>query len=424
MVPTTLEQLLQKANQARDKDEHWPAIDLYTELLDKTDPQTTDPDVKEMRLTGLRERGNLLSELGEQVAALAAYEQYYLEAGSNIHAVEALVLIGNRSRGLGRYRRSLTAYQEALELAKALNYTAGRAKAMAGMGGTFILQGRAEEAAAHLNKANALFEQLGDTVGQAQSINQIGIAHGTTGELDKAIAAFKVSIDLSRELGRQVSLVSALNNLGECYQLLFDPEQALVYHQEGLDLAEAAHFRLIEADLCRNMGLDLNCLGRREEGLGYLRRALALAQEVKTLDIQLYSLYALALVEIERDNLEKGYAYAQELQSMATQSRTQGHQANALHALGLYHQRQRNVDTAEEMWQQALFLAHETGKRVLIWQLHAALATIAARPNLANAHYRIAVEVIQQIAEPLEDEALRHTFLTAPPVAAILARGD
>jgi tetratricopeptide (TPR) repeat protein len=238
------------------------------------------------------------------------------------------------------------------------------------------------------------------------------------------MAAFKISIQLSRELGRQVSLVSALNNLGECHQLLFDLEQALIYHQEGLALAEEAHFRLIEADLCRNLGLDLSYLGRGEEGLVYLQRALAIAEEVKTLDIQLYSLYALALAEVKRNSLEIAYNYIQELQALAAESQTRGHEANALHALGLYHQRQGNVDAAEEVWQQALFVAHETGKRVLLWQLHAALADIAATPNLANAHRRIAAEVIQQIAEPLEDEALRQTFLTAPPVAAILAQGN
>ncbi|VAW34309.1 hypothetical protein MNBD_CHLOROFLEXI01-2610, partial [hydrothermal vent metagenome] len=79
-----------------------------------------------------------------------------------------------------------------------------------------------------------------------------------------------------------------------------------------------------------------------------------------------------------------------------------------------------NLSTAEEQWHQALFLAHETENRMILWQLHAALAQIAELPNLATVHIRIAAEVIYQIAEPFTDEALKTGFLTAVPVTAVL----
>jgi hypothetical protein len=79
-----------------------------------------------------------------------------------------------------------------------------------------------------------------------------------------------------------------------------------------------------------------------------------------------------------------------------------------------------NLTTAEELWQRALFLAHETENRVLLWQLHAALAQIAQQPNLAAVHNRIAAEVIQQIAEPFTDASLKAGFLEAGPVTAVL----
>ena len=58
---------------------------------------------------------------------------------------------------------------------------------------------------------------------------------------------------------------------------------------------------------------------------------------------------------------------------------------------------------------------------MLLWQLHAALAEIAKQPNLAAVHYRIAAEVIQQIAEPFTDEALKSGFLEAELVTAVLS---
>ncbi len=422
MITSTHEQQIEQARFATQNGRFWDAVDQYTEILGNTDPQTSDPKVKNARLVSLKERGDLLSELGEQIVALAAYEQYYLEAGTSQHAVEALVLIGIRSRGLGQYGRSIAACQEALDLSTALNYTPGRAKALVGLGGTYLLQGEVNLAINYLNQANALFEQLHDTYGQAQSSNQIGIAYATTGHFYKAIQAFEISLALARQLDRHSGLVACLNNLGECFQLLFATDQALACHQEGLALAESAEFRLLEADLCRNLGLDLAQKEQWQESVAYLQRAKTLAEEIHAPEIYFHTLYALARVSLMQGQM-KGRDHAQVLLDSTTEpGRSRWHQANGLYVLGWYEQLAGNVSTAEELWQRAIFLAHETENRVLLWQLHAALAQIAQQPNLAGVHNRIAAEVIQQIAEPFTDESLKATFLSAGPVTAVLSQ--
>ena len=96
------------------------------------------------------------------------------------------------------------------------------------------------------------------------------------------------------------------------------------------------------------------------------------------------------------------------------------HQANGLYVSGLFKLMAGDRAAAEELWQQAIFLAHETENRMLLWHLHAGLAQIAAQPSLATVHYRIAAEVIQQVAEPFTDETLKAQFLGAEPVTAVL----
>ena len=419
MITSTHEQQIEQARFATQDGRFWAAVDQYTEILASTDPQTSNAAIKNARLISLKERGDLLSELGEQIAALAAYEQYYLEAGTSQHAVEALVLIGNRSRGLGQYDRSLAACQEALDLSQALNYTPGRAKTLAGLGGTYLMQGEVTLAANYLNQANALFEQLNDIHGQVQSSNQIGITYATTGHLHKAIQAFQKSLTLARQLDQRRGLVAALNNLGECYQMLYATEQALDCHREGLALAETAKLRLLEADVCRNLGLDLAQQENWTESLVYLQRAHDLAQEIKAPDIYLHTLYAMARVALAQGNTN-GQTYAHTLLAATEPGQSSWHQANGLYVLGRFEQLAGNVSTAEELWQRAIFLAHETENRVLLWQLHAALAELAKLPSLANVHNRIAAEVIQQIVEPFTDEALKAGFLGAQPITAVL----
>lgn len=420
MIGSTIEQQIDRARLATQDGRFWDAVEQYTEILASTDPQTSDLSHKNARLISLKERGDLLSELGEQVAALAAYEQYYLEAGSSQHAVEALVLIGNRSRGLGQYGRSLAACQEALDLATALNYTPGRAKALAAIGSTYLLQGGVNQAANYLNQANALFEQLNDIYGQVQSSNQMGIAHATTGHLYEAIQAFEKSLSLARTVNRRSGLVSALNNLGECYQLLYATNKALECHREGLALAQQANFRLLEADLCRNLGLDLAQQQQWDESEALLQHAHGLAQEIRAPEICLHALYALARVAWQRGDAN-GEVYASKLLAATSEpGHSRWHRANGLHVSGLFRQMAGELSAAEEMWQQAIFLAHETENRMLLWQLHAALAQIAQLPTLTTVHNRIAAEVIQQIAEPFTDEVLRAQFLGAQAVTAVL----
>ncbi len=422
-------ELLKQAALAAERKEYWDAIGLNTDVLFHTDPHTQDLDEKEMRLTALRERGALFSALGEQEAALASYEQYYMEAGTSQHAVDALVFIGNQHTYMARPGRAMEAHREALQLAEALNYTAGRANAWGGTGMVNDHLGRLEEAVSNYQKSLALLEQVGNREEQARCWNRMGISHARLGELDKAINDFRESSQLilkipTRDLTALQTGLNALNNLGECYQNLFDMEQALTHHQEGFKLVKTMNLPSMENDLSRNLGVDLYYLGRIEEGITHLEHALQVSRDANTPDIELQSLYSLAIAEIQRGNVGVGQAYAQELIELAKARKTRGYQADGFHAIGLAHKELGEIEAAQQVWQQSLFLAHETGRRMLMWQVHAGLASVAPNNSLADVHNRIASEIILQILDPIEDETLCQTFLDAEPVRAIFEQVD
>lgn len=422
MVPTRVEQLFQQAKTAVKENQFWQAAELYTEVLAETSPQTDDSDIKEIRLATLRERGRLLGLIGEQVAALYAYEQYLREAGSGIHAVTARVAIANQYRRIGRYEQALTVYQEALDLSDSLNYPLGRAQSMAGIGGTYALMGHTEKAADKLSQATILYEQVGDVQGQVRSLNEKGVAYANSGQFDKAIDVFNISLKLARQMNRQDRYIITLNNLGECYRHLYDLDQALAYHQEALEMAEKGRLRYIEADIRRNLGLSMRELERTAEALVYLRQALAICEETDNLDMELHTLYGLSITEALNGELELAAEHAQRLYDKSESDNLIGHQARAIYAQGVVAQQHGYPNSAEELWHRALFLAHETDRRTLLWQIHAGLADVASNEGLAAVHYRIAGEVLRQIAEPIDDEKLRRTFLNAPPVKRILEK--
>ncbi|MGH2537276.1 MAG: tetratricopeptide repeat protein [Candidatus Promineifilaceae bacterium] len=418
-------QLLRQAAAAARRNEYMQAIQLYTDLLAETDPHSDEPAVQDARLLALRERGRLFHIQGENQAALAGYEQYLLEAGDGRQAIDALVLIGQQCSYMNRFERAIDAHRQALELAEKHGDTPGRAKALGGLGLVFSYLERPEEALSYLRRSLALFEQMGDKDELARCWNRIGVAQMSLGELDKAILAFRASSELAQLVGEgdplaRETLINALSNLGECYQYLFDMQQALDSHRRALQMAERTLLPYFQADLARNLGVDLEQLGQPEEGIAFLYRSLQLSVETGQPDVEVQALYSLALAEWRRGEADKARALADGLKAKAEESRNQGAQADALYVLGLCHQSREEAAAAERSWQQALFLAHETGRRMLLWQLHSALAAIAPNPELAGVHNRIAAEIIQQIAHPIEDQQLRGGFLQAPAVKAIL----
>ena len=419
MNRTELTQLLAEAKEARRNFDYFRAVALYSAILDGTDAETTDTAVKVIRQNALQEAGLVQRWLGNQDVTLACYEQLQQEADSGQEQVVALTLLGMQYGRMGEYEKALELHQQARKLSDTLNFTKGRALTYQGVGAVLAFQGRYDEATSRFQKARSLFDQIGDIEELFSTWNWLGIVQARQGKVDKAIASFEHALYFARQIGVVQSAI-ALGNLGEAYQHLFDMEQALTYHEEALALLKKAELPPQEIDARRNMGIELCYLGQTEKGISYLEDALFTSRMYSEQDLELQTLYSLALMELNIGETDKAYKHALALQEAAQAHRMRGYQAQALHVVGLCHQAAGERVEAEQVWQQALFLAHETGQQALLWRLHAALAAISDNPALAATHNQIAAEVIDQIIYPIEDETLRQTFLNAPEVTAVL----
>lgn len=401
------------------------AVKLYDNILTESEQFADDSASHAFRLNALIERGRLLRLLGQQEASLASYEQHYLEAGNMAQAVEALVNIGIQSIKLGQHRRGMEAMDEALLLAEAFDNAPGRARALGTRGSIQISMGQIEEGMRDCELALALCQQLKDLRGQMNNHNRLGVSHARLGALDKAIASFKASLQIARELNLVDGVLLALGNLGEAHQDLYDMPQALWYHREGLSIAEENGLTHAATDIIRNLGVDLVHLGHAEAGLAQLQRALDQTLEHNQKDYYVQALASLGWAELRYGkDIEKGYRHVQQLEKVANEQEAKGGVVNALFLQGVYHHKKANMVLAQQRWQEAAFLAHETGERRVLWQAHAALADISDTEGLAKVHYRIAAEVILQIAYPIEDMYLRRTFLSQSHIEKILLKAD
>lgn len=418
MVNPSIQELLDLANKAeRISRDYGQARELYESVLVQTTPSPDKPTFP-FRLKAREKLGDLLYRLGKQEEALKQFEAYRAEAQTPAEKTNALSLLGHLLSSTGNQQEAIPLLQEALLLSAELD-TATQALAYLGMGSALFESGRLVDALDNFDRALPGFIESGNKEQQLRVYNWQGMVYARLGLTDRSIKAFQDGLELARGVGARASSI-LLNNLGEAYQNLFDMNQALIYHQEGMQLAESTRLASNMANLARNMGLDLLHLGRSEEGLAYLYRALSLSDESGRTAVKLQTLYALSLAEIQMGNLEMARTHAKVLLELSREKSARIHEAEGLYALGMAAKLRGEMVEAGQHLQQASFLAHETEQRMLLWQIHVAIAEIATTPNLADVHYGIAADVIRQTANLIGDKKLREKFLAAPQIKAIL----
>jgi len=195
-------------------------------------------------------------------------------------------------------------------------------------------------------------------------------------------------------------------------------EQALTYHREAVVLYDSLNLPGGGSDLYRNLGVDLYYLGHIKDGMEYLEMALQIAEHEGRPNLHMQALYSIGLAELEQGLMKQAYGHTQKLIVLAKEGTANSHLAKALHLEAMYHQLLENRLEARKLYQQASLLAHETGQQMLLWQIYAALSDIGPTSDLII-QYRIkAIEVIQEIVKPIEDEVLREEFLNATYVRA------
>lgn len=419
---TELAVLLEQAkssDQAKDSD---TAVTFCHTILTQTSP--LDPTTQSIRLDAFEMIGRLYASSGQYKEGLAFSEQYHQEANTYTHQRWALLRIGTNAYHLGENKRALWAYQTTLELSQQEADEPGIASAYSSIASVYSSLGRLTDAVTYFHRAIELFKQLGQPDSEAGSWNRLGLVYQQLGEIDKAIDAHQRYLHFIESTTPPSSylLMIALDNLGEDHLVGYDTETAHRYFARALALADKEPNPHIVADLYRNQGLAYCYAGNLEAGLQNLRHAYALSQEDSEVSITAQALFSLAWGELEAGNVEAGFESARKLLSLAGETGARGHYANAIHVLGRYYQQIGDTQTAEQYWQEAVYLAHEMNQRLLLWRLHARLAEIAATPALAQVHIRIAVEIIERIAATMKDPALQDTFRQSRQVQAVLSQ--
>jgi tetratricopeptide (TPR) repeat protein len=259
-----------------------------------------------------------------------------------------------------------------------------------------------------------------------------GLTYGGQGEYAAALAALRDALALSDRLGAKVYKCRSLNTLAWVHGEVYDLEAAIRYNREA---AEAA-YKVGDPELIRNaeinLGDDYLLVGDLEQAQSYLEKVYRDTQQrgkwgeewMKWRYAQrLY--HSLGELWLIKGDAAQALEFAEECLKLAEPTMSRKNLVKGWRLKGQALLAQRQGEQAQEALSRALTIAREIGNPPQLWKTYQALGALyesQADLERTRAAYQSAMDVIDGVAERLQDQELHRTFLAARPVQAIRER--
>lgn len=260
---------------------------------------------------------------GEREAAEQAAEQAVALAARYGHPrreAEASSFLGWIWQFQARYPEAEQALTRAYRLLQPLGETRLLGLVWVRRGTLHYRQGELAEALAAYEKALALYQEIDYQAGMASSLSGVGLICYERGDLDESLAAHRQALALDEALGNRAGVARHVGNIGFLHRERGEYEEALVAYERALALDQAIDYQPGMALWWANMGAVYGEMGCWSEAAAVQRQALAILRRVgdrhelaETLVRQARAWLALGEIEKGQGLAEKGVALAREI---------------------------------------------------------------------------------------------------------------
>ncbi|HZE38930.1 MAG TPA: BTAD domain-containing putative transcriptional regulator, partial [Stackebrandtia sp.] len=255
--------------------------------------------------------GDRLHDLATYPDGLRAFEIAHAnaDAGTTM-AADALAGIGRLTRALGEWDRARAAYDEALDLYRALGNVAQQAWTLRGMAEIARATADHHASSALTGEALALFQGCGDRKGEANCLLSQGQDVFSAADYTASVDKSRRAAALARDIGERFTEAQALHILGQAQVERGEYAAAARDLEHSLSIYAELGFRGGQGSVLIVLSRLAGRTGDKAAALSYARRSLTLDIEVGDRLSQAHSLHALGRAalatgdfHIARDNL-------------------------------------------------------------------------------------------------------------------------
>jgi serine phosphatase RsbU (regulator of sigma subunit)/Tfp pilus assembly protein PilF len=249
--------------------------------------------------------------------------------------------------------------EEAIGLARRLNYQEGLAEAYKNLGLGYYLQSNFTAAYGEWENALRIYELLGDEKGIANIISNRGSIYYTIGDYVNALQDYLVALPMAEKLKDSVRIGTLYTNIGSIYSEQESTlDSAKEYYLRALSLGEASGRMDVIGNSLLNLGELYFNMGQHDSSLYYFEKSMTLV----TGDID----RAIPLTYIGRNYAEQGmfevaFEYLNEALELARYEKTELEVVRALLGYGYAYLKQGDPEKAIERFDEAGVIASEVG---------------------------------------------------------------
>jgi len=202
--------------------------------------------------------------------------------------------------------------EQALKLAKEINFTKGIAQAYNDMAIIFIDRANYRRATEYLDESIKIRKQLNDLPGIASICNKLGIIDQKQGRLKEALEHQISALKIYQKLGQDKWIGYCLNNIAIIHQNLGNLNKALEYHQKALEYRIKMNDQLGEATSYSNMANLYSRINDTISAIGYYEKALSISRSLKNDELISGNLSNMANISLAQKNYDKALKLYQE----------------------------------------------------------------------------------------------------------------
>lgn len=169
---------------------------------------------------------------------------------------------------------SLLLGNEALELAKKIDYKRGIAEASNSVGWTYFCKDDYEKAKEYLNRSYQLFKELGLKELMGKPLNNLGNIYLNESDYAQALLCYKEALQHEEEVHNETLIGRDLYNIGKVYNMQHNSAEARKYFQQAVVIHKKLGNDLYLAETLSSIGNSYQFDGKFDTALIYYKQIL------------------------------------------------------------------------------------------------------------------------------------------------------
>lgn len=345
--------------------------------------------------------------------------------------IEALRLAGGdaeaeaRTRGvlalvhwsLGNYEEALRNSDQSIELLDRPGEEVPKAFAYAVKGGILLSVGELDEALAWHQRSIEVFQSKPDElVGKARALSGLGLTFLAQKRYEESLSALLEALALARRVDNRATTARALSDVGEAFEALGDDDQALQFHTEALEIRREDGYSRSEATSLLALGRIASRRGEHAKAIELLDRSLRIGEELGLKPRVAQSHHALADVYQQTGQLAPALqhvlAWEKAKSELAVDEASLRYRALALEAQLEAVQRHAELEALASLGSLVAAIVHEINSPLGAIQSSANVSALAA-DKLQAGHDPKLVKVLQANAIVIADGTRRISELVS-----------